>query len=108
MTQVTETTSYFRNKLVEVQFVAGNSKSTMPLLVAVMEGVLPRCAGLGGVNDGSLSANATNFKSSGVFGRVYHHAMDEFRGQALKKIITIDHEDQETVLRDQGNGHRHK
>jgi hypothetical protein len=73
----------------------------MPLLVAVMEGVLPGCAGLGGVNEVSPSANATDFISSDVFGRIYRHAIGEFKGRAPKKIITVegplDHEDQEAA-----------
>jgi hypothetical protein len=68
MTKVTETAVFFKSGLVDVQVVVGNSKSSMPCVVSVMKGVPPGCAGLGGVNDGSLTANATNSKSSGVFG----------------------------------------
>jgi hypothetical protein len=66
----------FRDILVEVQVVVGNSKSAMPLLVAMLEGVLPGCARLGGVNDGSLvlTRRTSSRKSSDVFNRVYRHA----------------------------------
>jgi hypothetical protein len=101
-------TIYVGGRPVDVHFFEGLSKETAPLVVAMMEGVLPRYAGLGGTNYTNLNADATNFLRSDVWGRIYAHWQAEFRLQKLMKIIAVDNKDQTSVLREQGDEHRHE
>jgi hypothetical protein len=103
MALLTKLTIHLGGDPVEVHFVTGRSEEAIPHVVAMMKGVHPKYAGLGGVNDGNLSANTTHFKKSGVYVRVDRHGKEEFWFQKLKKIIVVDNEDQMSVLREQGN-----
>jgi hypothetical protein len=72
-------TVYVGGNPVDVNFVTGDAKETVPLVVAMLKGVLPGHAGLGGANYGNLSADTTNFLRSDVMGRIRAHDQAEFR-----------------------------
>jgi hypothetical protein len=71
-------------------------------MVAVLNVMDPRLAGLGGVNYGNRNSNATAFGQTDVGKRIYRHYNEEFRGRKLMEIFVINSDDPDW-LRAHGN-----
>jgi hypothetical protein len=97
---------YVGGKHVVVNHLTGDSRKTVTLVVAMLKGVLPGHAGLGGTNFGNIYADTANFLRSDVMGRIRDHGKSEFRHSNLNEIIVVDNNDQATVLRELGDKFR--
>ena len=78
---------YVRGKEVVVNHLTGDARDTVPLVVAMLKGVPPGHAGLGGTNSGNIYADTTNFLRSDVMGRICKHGDEEYRYSNLIGII---------------------
>jgi hypothetical protein len=97
---------YVGGKPVVVNHLTGDSRKTVPLVVAMLKGVLPGHTGLGGINYGNICADTANFSRSDVMARIRDHGSAEFRHSNLNGIIVVENNDQATELRELGDKFR--
>jgi hypothetical protein len=99
-------TVYVGGKPVDVNHFTGDANKTVPLVVAMLKGVLPGHAGLGGTNYNNTCADTPNFVNSDIMSRIRAHDQAEFRNSNLLGIIAVDNKDQTTVLHELGDKFR--